>query len=69
MLAFTEVEPHDHAAKTQDTPADAVENAETAKTNNGNEIRCNSAISTCEKDQQRSVNEISHDSTISTCEK
>ena len=49
-----EISNDDHAEKTQDTPADAVENAETAETNNGNEIRCNSAISTCEKDQQYS---------------
>ena len=31
MLACTKVEPHDHAAKTQDTLVDAVENAEVAE--------------------------------------
>ena len=68
MLACTKVELQDHAAEMQNTLAGVVKNAEVTGTG-GNEISCNSAISTCEKDQQRSVNEISYNSAISTCEK
>ena len=44
MLVCTKAMTHDHAAKMQDAPADAVDNAEVAEEENGDGINYNSAL-------------------------